>query len=294
MFLRNHDELTLEMVTDEERDYMYRVYAADPRARINLGIRRRLAPLLGNSRRKMELMNTLLLSMPARRSIYYGDEIGMGDNFYLGDATACAPRCNGAAPERGLLAREPAAALPAGRDRLGVSLRGGQRETQDKNLSSPLGGCAGSSRCGANARRWPWDDRISFPGQSKVLSFSSPQAARRSSCWQTSRASRSPWRLICRPSRAWFRWSLQQNKFPAIRQTPYSSRLSPHGHYWLKLEPVAQRPPRHQIWRSSSRTPVPDSEIVRMAAEDDDRAALSSVMAAELPVFIGRPACCAR
>ncbi len=85
MFLRNHDELTLEMVTDEERDYMYRVYAHDPRMRINLGIRRRLAPLLGNHRRRMELMNGLLFSLPGSPIIYYGDEIGMGDNIYLGD-----------------------------------------------------------------------------------------------------------------------------------------------------------------------------------------------------------------
>jgi maltose alpha-D-glucosyltransferase / alpha-amylase len=85
IFLRNHDELTLEMVTDEERDYMYRVYASDPRARINLGIRRRLAPLMGNNRRKIELMNILLFSLPGTPIIYYGDEIDMGDNYYLGD-----------------------------------------------------------------------------------------------------------------------------------------------------------------------------------------------------------------
>jgi len=85
LFLRNHDELTLEMVTDEERDYMYRVYAHDAEARINLGIRRRLAPLLGNHRRRIELMNALLFSLPGTPVIYYGDEIGMGDNFYLGD-----------------------------------------------------------------------------------------------------------------------------------------------------------------------------------------------------------------
>jgi maltose alpha-D-glucosyltransferase/alpha-amylase len=85
LFLRNHDELTLEMVTDEERDYMYRVYAADPQARLNLGIRRRLAPLLGNNRRRIELMNGLMLSLPGTPVIYYGDEIGMGDNVYLGD-----------------------------------------------------------------------------------------------------------------------------------------------------------------------------------------------------------------
>jgi maltose alpha-D-glucosyltransferase/alpha-amylase len=85
LFLRNHDELTLEMVTDEERDYMYRVYAQDRNMRINLGIRRRLAPLLENDRRSIELMNALLFSLPGTPVIYYGDEIGMGDNFYLGD-----------------------------------------------------------------------------------------------------------------------------------------------------------------------------------------------------------------
>lgn len=85
LFLRNHDELTLEMVTDEERDYMYRVYAADRRARINLGIRRRLAPLLGNDRKRIQLMTALLLSLPGTPFLYYGDEICMGDNIYLGD-----------------------------------------------------------------------------------------------------------------------------------------------------------------------------------------------------------------
>src|SRR4051812_34039210 len=85
IFLRNHDELTLEMVTDEERDYMYRTYTLDSRARINLGIRRRLAPLMGNDRRKIELMNSLLLSLPGTPILYYGDEIAMGDNYYLGD-----------------------------------------------------------------------------------------------------------------------------------------------------------------------------------------------------------------
>ena len=85
LFLRNHDELTLEMVTDEERDYMYEAYAKDPTMRLNLGIRRRLAPLLENNRRKIELMNTLLLSLPGAPVLYYGDEIGMGDNAYLGD-----------------------------------------------------------------------------------------------------------------------------------------------------------------------------------------------------------------
>jgi len=85
LFLRNHDELTLEMVTDEERDYMYLAYSADPQARLNLGIRRRLAPLMGNHRRRIELINSLLFSFPGTPIVYYGDEIGMGDNTYLGD-----------------------------------------------------------------------------------------------------------------------------------------------------------------------------------------------------------------
>lgn len=85
IFLRNHDELTLEMVTDEERDYMYEVYAQDKQMRINVGIRRRLAPLMDNDRRRVELMNGLLMSLPGSPIIYYGDEIGMGDNIYLGD-----------------------------------------------------------------------------------------------------------------------------------------------------------------------------------------------------------------
>ena len=95
IFLRNHDELTLEMVTDEERDYMYSEYAKDPRMKANVGIRRRLAPLLDNSRDQMELFTSLLLSLPGSPVIYYGDEIGMGDNVYLGDRDGVRPRCSG-------------------------------------------------------------------------------------------------------------------------------------------------------------------------------------------------------
>ena len=85
LFLRNHDELTLEMVTNEERDYMYYAYASDPAMKLNLGIRRRLAPLMDNDRRRIELLNCLLLTLPGSPIVYYGDEIGMGDNVYLGD-----------------------------------------------------------------------------------------------------------------------------------------------------------------------------------------------------------------
>ncbi len=128
MFLRNHDELTLEMVTDEERDYMYRAYATDTQARINLGIRRRLAPLLRNDRRRIELMNALLFSLPGTPVVYYGDEIGMGDNIYLGDRNGVrTPMQWSERPQRRVQPGQPAEALPAGHHRPGVPLRDGER-----------------------------------------------------------------------------------------------------------------------------------------------------------------------
>ena len=128
IFLRNHDELTLEMVTAEERDYLWNTYAADPRARINLGIRRRLAPLMDNDRRKIELMNALLLSMPGTPVLYYGDEIGMGDNFYLGDRDGVRTPMQWSADRNGGFSpRQSAGALPAADHGPDLRLPGGQR-----------------------------------------------------------------------------------------------------------------------------------------------------------------------
>ncbi len=128
LFLRNHDELTLEMVTDVERDYLWSTYATDPRARINLGIRRRLAPLMDNDRRKIELMNSLLMSLPGTPIIYYGDEIGMGDNIYLGDRNGVRTPMQWTPDRNGGFSRcDPGAALPADDHGPGLRLRGGQR-----------------------------------------------------------------------------------------------------------------------------------------------------------------------
>ena len=113
LFLRNHDELTLEMVTDEERDYMYQTYASDPQMRINDGIRRRLAPLMENSRRRIELMNSLLFSLPGTPVIYYGDEIGMGDNIYLGDRNSVRTPMQWTGDRNGGFSRADAARLYA-------------------------------------------------------------------------------------------------------------------------------------------------------------------------------------
>jgi maltose alpha-D-glucosyltransferase / alpha-amylase len=113
LFLRNHDELTLEMVTDEERDYMYQTYATDPQMRNNRGIRRRLAPLMENSRRRIELMTSLLFSLPGTPVIYYGDEIGMGDNIYLGDRNSVRTPMQWTGDRNGGFSRADAARLYA-------------------------------------------------------------------------------------------------------------------------------------------------------------------------------------
>jgi glycosidase len=127
MFLRNHDELTLEMVTDEERDYMYREYAADPRMRLNLGIRRRLAPLMENDRRKIELLNSILFTMPGSPIIYYGDEIGMGDNIYLGDRDGVRTPMQWSPDRNAGFSRARPRGSTAGDHRLRLRLPGDQR-----------------------------------------------------------------------------------------------------------------------------------------------------------------------
>jgi maltose alpha-D-glucosyltransferase / alpha-amylase len=127
LFLRNHDELTLEMVTDEERDYMYLAYTADPEARLNLGIRRRLAPLLGNDRRRIELMTALLFSLPGTPIIYYGDEIGMGDNILLGDRHGVRTPMQWSAAENAGFSTAPGRLFSPVIDRPGVLVPGGQR-----------------------------------------------------------------------------------------------------------------------------------------------------------------------
>ena len=139
LFLRNHDELTLEMVTDMERDYMYDEYARDKGMRMNLGIRRRLAPLLENDRRRIELMNGLLMSLPGTPVIYYGDEIGMGDNIYLGDRNGVrTPMQWDGGCECGLLVGRPGKPVLGPDSQPGVRLPGGQCRSQSRSQHSLL------------------------------------------------------------------------------------------------------------------------------------------------------------
>jgi len=239
IFLRNHDELTLEMVTDEERDYMYRVYARDQQARINLGIRRRLAPLLGNNRRKIELMNGLLCSLPGTPVIYYGDEIGMGDNIYLGDRHGV---------------RTPMQWSP---DRnAGFSEANPQRlyspvivdpeylfetinvETQQQNPSSLLWWM---KRLVALRQKYQALSRgtleLLAPENSKVLAFTRDLGEE--SVLMVANLSRFVQHVELDLSRFAGRWPLEmfgQSRFPTIGKSPYALTLGPHAFYWFALE----------------------------------------------------------
>ncbi len=174
IFLRNHDELTLEMVTSKERDYMYQMYAADPRARINVGIRRRLAPLLENDIGRIKLMNSLLLSMPGSPILYYGDEIGMGDNIYLGDRDGVRTPMQWS-PERnaGFSRADPQRLyLPPIMD-ADLRLRGGQRRGAGararRRCSTGRGACSRCARAFAAFGR----GTLTFlrPGNRKILAY---------------------------------------------------------------------------------------------------------------------------
>jgi maltose alpha-D-glucosyltransferase / alpha-amylase len=239
MFLRNHDELTLEMVTDEERDYMYRVYATDPHARINLGIRRRLGPLLANNRRKIELLKTLLFSMPGTPIIYYGDEIGMGDNFYLGDRNGCRTPMQWS-PDRnaGFSRANPQQLyLPVTIDPE-YHYEAVNVENQQKNLSSLLWW---TRRVIAMRRNFKAFSRGSLeflhPDNPKVLAF-----LRR---WENetivvvanlSRFSQSAELDLSRFAGCVPMEVFSRNLFRPIRKTRYVITLGPHAYYWFALQ----------------------------------------------------------
>ncbi|GAC1362572.1 MAG: hypothetical protein NVSMB42_22220 [Herpetosiphon sp.] len=238
MFLRNHDELTLEMVTDEERDYMYAEYAADPRMKINLGIRRRLAPLLDNGRRRVELLNALLFSLPGSPVIYYGDELGMGDNIYMGDRHGVRTPMQWTGDRNAGFSRADAPRLyaPVINDPV-FGYQAVNVEAQERSPSSLLNWM---KRMIGIRKRFPVFGRgtISFvhPTNTKVLAFirtfddcdilcinNLSRFVQPAELDLSHFAGRTPVELF------------GETRFPQIGELPYFITLGPHSFYWFRL-----------------------------------------------------------
>ena len=253
MFLRNHDELTLEMVTDEERDYMWKVYANDPSARINLGIRRRLAPLLANSRRKIELLNILLFSMPGAPVLYYGDEIGMGDNVYLGDRNGVrTPMQWSADRNAGFSRANPQQLLLPIIIDPEYNYEAINVENQQKNLSSLLWW---TRRVIAMRKNFKAFSRgvleFLFPENAKVLAFLRHYDNETVLVVvNLSRFSQVAELDLSRFAGCALMEVFGQNYFPAIKESPYVLTLGPHSHFWFvvgaQLE-AATRPAEREV-----------------------------------------------
>jgi maltose alpha-D-glucosyltransferase/alpha-amylase len=239
LFLRNHDELTLEMVTDVERDYLWSTYANDPRARINVGIRRRLGPLMDNDRRKIELMNSLLLSFPGTPIIYYGDEIGMGDNIYLGDRNGVRTPMQWTPDRNGGFSRADPARLYAptimdpvyGYESVNV-------EAQSRSLSSLL---SATKRLIAVRKSTLAFGRgtMTFirPANRSVLAYVRQYGnevilcvANLSRSAQATELDLSAWKDRIPLE------MLGRTRFPAIGELPYMITLAPYGFYWFQLK----------------------------------------------------------
>jgi maltose alpha-D-glucosyltransferase/alpha-amylase len=254
IFLRNHDELTLEMVTDRERDYLWEVYAADRRARLNLGIRRRLAPLLENDRRRIELMNSLLLTMPGTPIIYYGDEIGMGDNIHLGDRDGVRTPMQWSSDRNGGFSRAdpPSLVLPPIMDPV-WGYQAVNVEAQWRNPHSLLNWLrrmlVERSRHKAFGRG---SLRLLLPQNRKVLAYlreheddtilcvvNVSRSAQAVELELNEFAGRTPVEL------------LGGTAFPQIGQLTYLLSLPPYGFYWFKLS--RDEPP--PAWSTATATP---------------------------------------
>jgi len=248
LFLRNHDELTLEMVTDVERDYLWSTYANDPRARINLGIRRRLAPLMDNDRRKIELMNSLLLSFPGTPIIYYGDEIGMGDNIYLGDRNGVRTPMQWSPDRNGGFSRCDPARLYAplimdpvyGYEAVNV-------EAQSRSLSSLLNWTKRLIAVRKSSAAFGRGS-ITFvrPANRAILAYIRQYGeeivlciANLSRAAQACELDLSPWKDRVPQE------MLGRTSFPPIGELPYMVTLGPYGFYWFRLveKPASTRAP---------------------------------------------------
>ncbi|MCL2452296.1 MAG: maltose alpha-D-glucosyltransferase [Alphaproteobacteria bacterium] len=241
IFLRNHDEMTLAMVTSSERDYLWSFFATDPRARLHLGIRRRLAPLLENDRRKIELLNSLLFSMPGTPVIYYGDEIGMGDNIYLGDRDGVRTPMQWSPDRNGGFSRADPAKLflPAIQD----PVYGFSAVNVEAQLASPSSLLTWMRRLIAVRRSHLSFGRGSlrflYPSNRKVLAYLREWDHERILC--VANVSRAP--QAVEPDLSEFNGAIPVeltagSLFPAVQARHYLLTLPAYGFYWFRLEPA--------------------------------------------------------
>jgi maltose alpha-D-glucosyltransferase/alpha-amylase len=248
IFLRNHDELTLEMVTSSERDYLWNVYAADRRARINLGIRRRLAPLLERDRRRIELMNSLLLTMPGTPVIYYGDEIGMGDNIHLGDRDGVRTPMQWSPDRNGGFSRaDPQSlVLPPLRD----TLYGYEAVNVESQARDPHSLLNWMRRMLAKRREYNAFGRgklrFIYPGNRQILAYLREHDNDTLLC--VANLSHAPQAVELDLAEFEGRVPVELtggNSFPAIGKLTYLLTLPPYGFYWFSLSATASPPSWH-------------------------------------------------
>jgi maltose alpha-D-glucosyltransferase/alpha-amylase len=248
VFLRNHDELTLEMVTDRERDYLWQTYAYETRARINLGIRRRLAPLLDNDRRKIELLNSLLMSMPGTPVVYYGDEIGMGDNIYLGDRDGVRTPMQWSADRNGGFSRTMPQKLylPLIMD----PVYGYEAVNVEAQQAAPASLLNWMRRLITVRKAWTAFGRGSFellyPRNRKVLAYLRRFEGELILCVvNLSRSAQAVELDLHELSGRVPVELLSRSPFPPIGELPYLLTLAPYGFYWFSLEEEASAPSWH-------------------------------------------------
>jgi maltose alpha-D-glucosyltransferase / alpha-amylase len=257
IFLRNHDELTLEMVTDRERDYLWTVYAADSRARLNLGIRRRLAPLMENDRRKIELMYGLLLSLPGTPVLYYGDEIGMGDNIYLGDRNGVRTPMQWS-PDRnaGFSRAEPERLfLPPIMDPI-YGFEAVNVEAQARNTSSLLSWAKRTITIRQTQRAFGRGTlQFLYPGNRKILAYLREHEGTSILC--VFNLARSPQAVELDLSRYKGRVPVElggRSIFPPVGDLTYLLTLPGYGFYWFVLAEQSALP----SWHEPLPEPLPD------------------------------------
>ena len=251
IFLRNHDELTLEMVTSNERDYLWEVYAADRRARINLGIRRRLAPLLERDRRRIELMTSLLLSMPGTPVLYYGDEIGMGDNIHLGDRDGVRTPMQWSADRNGGFSRaDPEQlTLPV----LLGPLYGYEAVNVEAQQRDPHSLLNWTRRMLAKRQQTKvfgrGEQRFLYPGNRKILAYLREYEGETLLCVANLSNASQPVELDLSDMSGRVPVELLGGTpFPTIGELPYLLTLPPYGFYWFDLSASASPPVWHAIY----------------------------------------------